>query len=538
MKPNRTTAKIIRGYIAWYLAGAALAFMSSLFQHGPGFMDAAYYASGGARIAQGMGATEPFIWNYLGGVTGLPQPSFAYWMPLPSLLAALGMMVGQSTSYAWSTLGFILLAGWLPVVSVYLGKRLLNNPANAWIPGGLAVFPGIYAVYISVPESFTPYLLGGAIFFIIAFFANWKVLQGIAGVPRFAALGITAGWMHLSRADGIVWLGAGILIVAWRAWQVKHSGKIRVAIINLLALLVGYSLLTGAWYWRNSVEFGSLFPPGTSRTLFLTNYNQTFAYPPDALTLQTWLASGMADIIRARLDALMLNLQNLLAVQGAVILLPLIGIGFWTHRREASVRLAGLMWIGILGLMTVVFPFAGSRGGYLHSASALQVILWVLAAAGLEALVVRAKRARGWNYTLSMRIFGAALVVLHLAMAVWFYANRVIGESFARPVWNQSIERYQRVGERLQALGFDAEDVGMVNNPPGFYWATGWQSIVIPDGGLESSLAAGRRFGAAYLLLEDAQVNLDWLYQNPHSANGITYLETYQAVHIFRLSKE
>lgn len=535
MNIRQNAAKLYTGYIAWYLAGAGVAFLCSIFQHGPGFMDAAYYASGGARIAQGMGWTEPFIWNYLGNPTELPQPAFAYWMPLPSLVAAVGMIVGQSTTYAWSKLGYILLAGCLPVLSVRLGKRLLNNPDNAWIAGGLAVFPGIYAVYISVPVTFTPTLLGGAVFITIAFFAELKILGSFSGFWRFLGLGLVAGWMHLSRADGIIWLGAGIMVLGWRLWQAKPSFKFRIVIFGMLGLLLGYVFVMGAWYGRNVHEFGTLFPPGTNRTLFLTDYNQTFAYPPDVLTPQTWLASGITNILRARLDALLLNLQNLLAVQGTIILLPLIITGFWSHRREASVRLVVILWIGILGLMTIIFPYAGSRGGYLHSASALQVFLWVMAVAGLEKLVVWAKRTRGWNYTLSMRVFGLALVALQLSIAIWFYQNRVIGDLPAQPVWNRSIELYQQVRQRLETLGFDEQDVGMVNNPPGFYWATGWKCIVIPDGSLANSLAAGRKFGATYLLLEEAQVNLDDLFQNPQNTNEIIYLETFEGVRIFRI---
>ncbi|MEN4012723.1 MAG: hypothetical protein ROW48_11855 [Bellilinea sp.] len=538
MNQTRFLAGGIQRYAGWYLAGVISACLFSLFQQGPGFMDAAYYAAGGARIAQGLGETEPYLWNYLSNPSGLPAPSFTYWMPLPAILAAVGMILGQSTDYGWSKLAFVLLAGWLPVLSVFLAKKVLRNPVNAWIAGGLAVFPGIYAVYISTPESFTPYLVGGAFFLASAFFVEWKVLRVFSNIPRFVFLGMVAGWMHLSRADGILWLGFGFLVLFWRARTLASQNRLRVAIAWSLSLVFGYSLWMGVWYWRNLSIFGSLFAPGSNRTLFLTDYNQTFAYPPDIVNMAAWLASGASEILSARLDALLINLQNLLAVQGAVVLLPLTAIGFWIHRREASVRLVLLVSVVTLGLMTVVFPFAGSRGGYLHSASSTQVFFWVMAAAGLDEIVRWGKQARGWNYSLGIRIFGVALIVMHMLIAVWFYSNRVIDGSIARPVWNQSIDLYQRVGQRLQALGFAEEDIGMVNNPPGFYWATGRASIVIPDGDIKYSLAAARRYGADYLLLESAQENLAWLYNNPQSLNGIKYFETFEAVHIFIMTQE
>ena len=51
-------------------------------------MDAEYYYGMGLRIAQQGVLTEPFLWNYLHPVNGLPHPGFTYWMPLPAFLAA------------------------------------------------------------------------------------------------------------------------------------------------------------------------------------------------------------------------------------------------------------------------------------------------------------------------------------------------------------------------------------------------------------------------------------------------------------------
>ncbi len=61
----------------------------ALPQQQPGYMDAYYYTVGAQQLAAGRGFTEPFIWNYLDDPSGLPRPSHQYWMPLPSILAAL-----------------------------------------------------------------------------------------------------------------------------------------------------------------------------------------------------------------------------------------------------------------------------------------------------------------------------------------------------------------------------------------------------------------------------------------------------------------
>src|SRR5215813_13757021 len=76
----------------------------------PGNIDADYYFMGGVRLAQGQGFTENYIWNYFNDPVSLPQPSHAYWMPLASILTALGMWLTGNQTFAAGRLAFILLA--------------------------------------------------------------------------------------------------------------------------------------------------------------------------------------------------------------------------------------------------------------------------------------------------------------------------------------------------------------------------------------------------------------------------------------------
>jgi hypothetical protein len=79
-----------RIYLALWALGLALVLLAAAFQSVPGYMDAEYYYAGGLRLAEGSGFSEPFLWNYLNDPVGLPTPSHTYWMPLASILAALG----------------------------------------------------------------------------------------------------------------------------------------------------------------------------------------------------------------------------------------------------------------------------------------------------------------------------------------------------------------------------------------------------------------------------------------------------------------
>ena len=82
-----------RHYLILFLVGLAVPIAVSRYQNLPGYMDADYYFAGGIQLAQGKGFTEPYIWNYLSDPQRLPNPSHTYWMPLASIISALGMWI-------------------------------------------------------------------------------------------------------------------------------------------------------------------------------------------------------------------------------------------------------------------------------------------------------------------------------------------------------------------------------------------------------------------------------------------------------------
>src|SRR5512139_3595080 len=103
-----------RLFFGLFLAGVLITLMAALPQAAPGYMDADYYYAGALRIAAGQGATEPYLWNYLNDPSGLPAPSFAYWMPLVSLIAALGLKLAGAFGWWGARIPFFLLAGLVP----------------------------------------------------------------------------------------------------------------------------------------------------------------------------------------------------------------------------------------------------------------------------------------------------------------------------------------------------------------------------------------------------------------------------------------
>lgn len=522
--PLRTTLTLC-------LAALAVLILAVILQGGPGYMDAQYYYAGGLRLAQGKGFSEPFLWNYLDQPSGLPHPSHTYWMPLASIVAYLGMKLAGATTFLAARWPFVLLSALVPWLTCRLAVKLGAKPASARLAGWLAVFPGFYLVFASLTETFGLYMLGGTVFFLLLAPGDERWIARLAWL-RYALLGLVAAWMHAARADGLLWLGmAGLvwLVEAVRALRARN-GNWRRAASSLFLLLCGYSLAMGAWYARNLSLYGTLFSPGGTHTAWLTDYDQTFTLQAGALTIQNWLATGWKAILTARLDALVLNLKNLLAVQGEVFLLPFILLGLWQKRGSVLVRFGVLGWLLTLFAMTVVFPFSGSRGGFLHSGAAFQPLWWACAAVGLETAIDWAAARRGWSRKGAWRAFSSGAIVLAALLTAGVFGARVVVQD-----WEASHRAYQQMGATLSELNISSEELFLVNNPPGFYLATGRPSIVIPDGTEEDVLAAARQYGAKYLVLDANNPKLDVLFQSEDGLPGFAFLAEIGSLKLYRI---
>ncbi len=508
MKGRSGMKRLKRRDLFWLLLAQALALWAvMLFQHSPGYMDADYYTVMGRQLARGSDA-EPFIWNFLDDPTGLPHPGFAYWQPLPAMLASAGMRV-WGMSFAAARLPFAILALFVPWLTALLAFRLTERRDLALLSGALAVASGFYLPYSAVPESFTPLMVLGALFFLLLLsrernpfgdlFRPWRLggrivarFLGIGYLPALA-LGLVVGMMWLTRAEGWLWLLAALAALA-----IMRERRLS----DYAWVLVGCFLLVFPWMLRNLREFGSVFAPGGLRTLWLTDYNEIFVYPASKLNFAHWWASGLRAILRARMHASATNLLSAFAVQGEVIWLPFILLGAWALRRKAVVRIALAMELILWLVFSLVFPFSGERGGFFHACAALQPLWWALAPLGLaRALKPLAKRRR-WNGAEALKVLGWGFVGVALLLTVLAVHRRVIGNDPTAPVWDKQTRLYVRFSDALRRYGASGGDVVLVNNPPGFTLATGFRTVVIPDGGVEEVTAVAKRYGARYWVLE------------------------------------
>jgi hypothetical protein len=230
-----------------------------------------------------------------------------------------------------------------------------------------------------------------------------------------------------------------------------------------------------------------------------------------------------------------MNLANALAVQGEVYLLPLIGIGLWALRKDRRVQIAGVAWLVTFGVMTVVFPFAGARGGFLHSGAAVQTVWWAMAPIGLDRVVLWGEEQRGWKASQARPVFQTAIVTAALFLTAFVVWARVIGGLNRVSVWGQENVSYSRIGQFLSSQGAPRASVVMVANPPGFYLASGHPAIAVPDGNAATVQSAAKRYSAQYLVLEKDSTpsGLASLYAQPVGNAGLSYLGTVGEARVF-----
>lgn len=503
----------------------AVAWFVSTYQDSPGYMDADYYYATGLRIVQGFGFSEPLLWNYMDNPVGLPHPSHAYWMPLTSMVAALGIFFAGSHRFASAQVVFVILTGFIPIITSTLSYALNRDKAMATWSGLLSIFSGFYLAFLPTTDTFVIYmLLGGGFFLVLIKMDDLKY--------RSLLLGILTGLMHLARADGLLWFFIALIIAIS-----NYRNATKKTVLLVVSTCAGYGLIMLPWMLRNQFTFGTLLAPGGTRALWFISYDDLYSYPASAISFSRWWATGLSEIIRARIWALGQNLQTALAVQGEIFLAPFIILGAWRFRRNAIVRWGVLVWLLTLAVMTIPFPFAGARGGFFHSGAALQSLMWALVPGGLGSFLEWGKNSRGWNREHAARFFRVSVVGFAVLLSLYRGYERIIGVSEASPIWNRPSEQYARMDDWLQASGASSDAVVMVNNSPGYFATTARPSIVIPNGDIETLLMVADRYQADYLVLEFHHPRgLDQLYKEPVDQPGLRHLWSDGDTHIFEIN--
>lgn len=467
--------------------GLLVAAIAAVGVSSPGYMDAEYYFVTGLEISQGDGFVEPFIWNYLNEPSGLPHPSHGYWMPLTSLLVAIPTLFSSQSSFRLAQSPFILLFALLPWLTARFSFDLHGDERAAFQSGLLAAVPGFFLPFFVTTDMFILYAWVGTLFF-------WTCHRGLRGGSERIWI-LAGGWIglaHLARADGLLFLIPFLYILSRQRETIWR---------RLLFGTAGYLLVMGPWFLRNLGAFGTMLPVGTQSALWLRSYEDLFRYPASDLQLDYLLQAGWRAILQVRLSALWTNLQRVIAENGLVFLLPFMLVGLRSQWKTVVFRSAALYWGALLLVMSFVFPFAGAQGGTFHSSAALMPALWALVPFGLREVIGWVGVRRGWDIPQSIRNFSAIFITLAAAFTFTLLIQRTSSLAGSGSDWDAGAITYQNLGERL--MTFDPHPgVVAVNNPPGFYAATGIQAVVVPSGGVGALERVVHDFQVSYVILD------------------------------------
>ncbi len=472
--------------VALFRVGAAQ------FQTHPGFTDAYYYFETASRLARGEGLSTDVVWNFVEapGFAPLPVPSHRFWMPLATVLQALGIAVagGVLGPFRAAQLPVTLVAVAIAPATYLLARRLGQAPPLAGLVAFVAGLGGVDAAAWSTLDNFAPLALLGTLLL--------ASLPGIASgrVRDVASGGVALGLIALARADGVLYALAPLVLL-----RDRPRAAIATLAIGALAAL--------PWYARN-VLLG--VPEGQfARAALLVRYEDLFAIAPP--TLDHYLAS-LDVVLPAKLAALAQN-AGTFAFATLIVLGPLALLAAWRRRAEPVARAWLLLAAALYLAQSLVLTLHSTQGSYPHSLAGLVPAALVLAV-GEAARRLSATR----------RFAAAALAAGALALS-----------AYAALDWPVRFDPPELERRGVVSSGIVPAPALAVNAPAWRYVLAG-PVVVTPADGLDVAREVARRYGVRTLILEPFHLSAyDALYQGRASVDWLEPVRTDGAIRVWRV---
>ncbi len=465
--------------------------------------DISFYYTVAKNLAEGRGFVIDYIWNFWDDPQGFPTPSNTWWMPLPSILCALGMKLA-GISYAAAQGTMILVTSLLPLAVYLLGRELLGGRLVPLLGAGLASTFHLFLDQPCAPLSHGPYML-------LATTTFWLALRAARTGRGWAWAGASVAATQLTRSDGI--LLAAALGVAW----LFASGRPRPAWwrAGLLAAL-GYAAVMAPWWAHNLYVFGTLQPGGSLRALWLTEYEQWYSLP-GSVTRERWLAGGWEPVLAAKRRVAAINIESLatglvtgsatreqawghLAV-AATLVLAWLGVLLALLRRATRRPLLPVLGHAALeyAFYSLAFTAVGPES-FRTGMFSLYPALLPCAALALVAVLAGLARLLRQPDARARRLTGvlAGLVMAWLMLGQYAAARETMrGKVLGIRKINEFYDGFRE--QVLPSLGPDP--VIMARDVHELHAMTGVRCVMIPYDDLPAIRATARRFGVTHLLL-------------------------------------
>jgi 4-amino-4-deoxy-L-arabinose transferase-like glycosyltransferase len=291
--------------------------------------DISFYYAVAKNLAAGRGFVIDYIWNFWNRPTGIPTFSNDWWMPLTSVLSALGMLIG-GVSYVSAQTTMVVVTSVLPLVVYLLGSELWQSRAVGLVGALLATTFHLFMDQVSAPLSHGPYV-------VLASLALWLIVRAMRDSRSWKWAGAAIGLAQLARSDSIVLFGA--LAAA------ALIGRPRPPWRALLAAPLCWAAVMSPWWIHNLVVLGTPQPGGSLRAAFLPNYLNWYSLP-ECVTPERWLANGWGAVLALKRQ---ISATNLVTAATGVVSGAADRTGAWEHA-----PLLVLLWLSWLGLLTTL----------------------------------------------------------------------------------------------------------------------------------------------------------------------------------------
>jgi len=490
-----STFQLTRGTWLYLILSLIGAFWTVYFYNSvPAYTDSYYHLNGAISIASGEGFVDNYLWTFIGAPDSLPAPSHLYWMPGTSVISSIGMVI-FGTSYRAAQFGLALCLWGAMILAYWLGWRMGGTSRHAWMAGLLTLFSGFFMDSWGQTDTFAPYAFFGAaalVFMAIGITSEKNNLRYWILAGAFSALG------HLIRSDGLILVLVGWSVLIWFFNRERYLQRLAW----ILPFTIAYLLVMSPWFVRNLNEIGRVLPTGGTQNAYFTDYDEIFAYPPDA-SLDNLLANGGEALIETRSRALFTTNGipfQAIAYEGAVVFFPFILLGLWNRRKDPFIRPFWIFAVGIHLAFALVFPDAGIRGGFWHGTAALVPIWAVIGLLGLDDFIVWVSTLRRtWNPKLAQPILSTGMLLIVIALTLQISSRNVVDDNRIDLALAETIEDGARV------MSFD---------PSRVYYYTGISGVVIPNETPEIALEVANIYDIDYLLLENNHIPQPMQFEN------------------------
>jgi hypothetical protein len=463
----------------------------------PGDNDAVFYYTVAESLATGRGFQVDYIWHYLSQPAELPHHANDYWMPLTAVIISISMSI-FGTHLLAAILPGIVCAVTLSLLTYAIGKICTRSSFTAWAAACLLLFMGPVLHAALFPETIIYYALvvAASLLCMILGRSDWRF---------FVPAALCAGLAYLTRQDGILLLP--VLLLAIITTSQPRRQRLAVAAVALVCTVV----VLLPWMALNYQTFGSLFPQGPSRTLFLTSYEDLYVYSRE-LSLHTYLQWGIAAMVEARLQALSRVPAMLLNLADAVlwVFVLLSGFAVLLSGKQRRIWHSMLPMFGYLALLIAFYTLVAVFPGAFSLPRSLLACLPFLLVLAIDGI----RRTVRWRWLIVLVLLALALNELH---------NGAEAYTAQMQHYHQRAQGFTHAGAAVAASAQQplTDTVIMTRYPWGVHYVTGASAIQIPNEDRATILNVACRFDADYLLLGSdtrwQRVALAGLYDEPDS---------------------